>query len=139
MADQSGSPSFQTLFESALQAYEEKTGVTLARHPLAHQLQSCHSTEEIITLLQGQVQAFEERRRNKIIKSIKATVSILTPLSAAAFLANDFGLVVRSEALMALFHFSDHLFVGTCKGNSGLSRYPTKSMCCSPVHTQISL
>jgi len=125
MAHQSRSARFQTLFESALQAYEKKTGVTLAQHPLAQQLQSCHSTQEVITLLQGQVQAFDEFRRDKIIKSIKATVLILTPLSAAASLADAFGLVVRPEALMALFYLSDHLFVDTCEGNSGLSRYPT--------------
>jgi hypothetical protein len=124
MADQSGSPRFQTLFESAFQAYEKKTGVTLAQHPLAQQLQGCHSTQEIITILQGQVQAFDEFRRDKIINSIKTTVSILTPLSAAASLPDAFGLV-RPEALMMLFHSSDHLFVDTCKGNSGLSRYLT--------------
>jgi hypothetical protein len=121
MADQPGSPRFQPLFESALQAYEKTTGVTLAQHPLAQQLQSCHSAQDVITLLQGQVQAFDELRRDKIIKSIKATVSILTPLSAS--LPDSFGLV-RPEALMALFHFSDDFFVDTCKGNSGLSRYP---------------
>jgi uncharacterized membrane protein YcjF (UPF0283 family) len=123
MGDQSGSARFQTLFESALQAYENKTGVTLAQHPLTQQIQSCHSAQDVITLLQGQVQAFDELRRDKIIKSIKATVSILTPLSAAASLAGAFGLV-RPEALMALLHFSYHYFVDTCKGNSGLSRYP---------------
>jgi hypothetical protein len=124
MTDQSGSPRFQTLFESAFQAYEKKTGVTLAQHPLAQQLQGCHSTQEIITILQGQVQAFDEFQRDKIINSIKTTVSILTPLSAAASLPDAFGLV-RPEALMMLFHSSDHLFVDTCKGNSGLSRYLT--------------
>jgi hypothetical protein len=100
MANQSGSARFQTLFESALHAYEKKTGVTLAQHPLAQQLQGCQSTQDIITLLQGQVQAFDEFRRDKVIKSIKATVSILTPLSAAASesLADAFGLV-RPEAL----------------------------------------
>jgi hypothetical protein len=113
MADQSGSPRFQTLFESALQAYEKETGVTLAQHPLAQRLQSCHASQNIITLLQGQVQAFDRFRRDKIVNTIKASVSILTPLSAAAFLpaaeSDTFGLV-RPEALMALFHFSDHFF-----------------------------
>jgi hypothetical protein len=93
MADHSGSAHFQTLFESALKAYEKTTGVTLAQHPLAQQLQSCQSTQEIITLLQGQVQAFDESRRDKVIKTIKTTLSILTPLSAAASLADAFGLV----------------------------------------------
>jgi hypothetical protein len=123
MADQSGSHRFQTPFESALRAYEEKSGVTLAHHPLAQQLQSCHSAQDVMTLLQGQVQAFDELRRDKIIKSVEATVSILIPLSAAASLPDAFGLV-RPETLIPLFHFSDRFLVDTCQGNSGLSRNP---------------
>lgn len=124
MADQSGSARFQTLLESALQAYETKTGVTLAQNPLAQQVQGCQSTQEFITLLQGQVQAFDGVRRDKVIKAIRTTVSVLTPLSVAASLADAFGLV-RPEALMVLFHFSHDFSVDTCQGNSGLSRYPT--------------
>jgi hypothetical protein len=93
MADHSGSAHLQTLFESALQAYEKKTGVTLTQHPLAQQLQDCQSTQEVITLLQGQLQAFDESRRDKVSKTIKTTLSILTPLSAAVSLADAFGLV----------------------------------------------
>ena len=138
MADQSEFARFQELFESALCVYEEKTGVSLAQHPLSQQLQNCHSAQDIIAILQGQVQAFDEFQRDKIIRSIKATVLILTPLSAAASLADAFGLV-RPDALVALFHFSDHFFVDTCKGNSGLSRYPSWCMYRSLVHTCVSL
>jgi hypothetical protein len=47
MADHSGSDPLS--FESALQAYQKKTGITLAQHPIAVNLQSCHSVEEITT------------------------------------------------------------------------------------------
>ena len=53
MTDHSASHRFQALFESALQAYESKTGITLAQHPLAVDLQDCHSVDDITTLLQG--------------------------------------------------------------------------------------
>jgi len=45
MADQSlaRSARFQVLFESALQAYKKRTGITLAEHPLTVELESCHS------------------------------------------------------------------------------------------------
>jgi hypothetical protein len=103
MADPSGSARFQTLFESALQVYEEKTGVALAQHPLVQQLQSSHPAQDIITLLQGRVHAFNEFRRYKIINSIRATVSILTPLSAAASLPDAFGLVrLRADGVISL-------------------------------------
>ena len=137
MADRSGPARFQTRFEPALRAYEKKTGVSLAQHPLAQQLQSSNTAQDGILVLQGQVQAFDEFQRDKIIKSIKATLSILTPLSAAASLADTFGLV-RPEALMALFRFSDRFFVDTCEDNSGMSRYPTWCMYCSLVHTSMS-
>jgi hypothetical protein len=101
MADQPRSARFQTLFESALQAYEKKTGITLAQHPLALQLQSCHSADDVTAVLQGQAKAFSDfHSSNKIMKAIKTTVSILTPISDAAAFADAVGLV-RQEVLMA--------------------------------------
>ena len=101
MADQAGTTRFQELFESALQAFERKTGITLSQHPLAVRLQSCHSVDDITSLLQGQAQAFSDfRESDRVMKSIKTTVLILTPLSDAASLAGAFGLV-RRMALMA--------------------------------------
>jgi hypothetical protein len=106
MADQSGSSLRQDLFESALQAYERKTGVEMTQHPLAVQLQSCHSVEDITTLLQGQVQSFSDiRERDRIMKSIKTIVSILNPPSDATSLADAVGLV-RQKALMDVSRLS---------------------------------
>ena len=104
MADQSGSACrFQALFESALQTYEEKTGVTLAEHPLAVQLRSCHSVDSITAVLQSQAQAFSDfTESDRIVKSIKTTVSNLTRLSCAPSLVPTFGLV-RQDVLMASF------------------------------------
>jgi hypothetical protein len=103
MDNQSGSSRFSALFESALRAYEENTGVTLAEHPLFVQLQSCHSVESMTTLIQSQAQAFgDSQGSDRIMNSIKATVSILTPLSSAASLRDAFGLV-RQDVLMAYF------------------------------------
>jgi hypothetical protein len=94
MTDQSGSARFSSLFESALQSYEKKSGVMLAEHPLAVQLQTCHSVESIITLLQGQAQAFGDfRGSDRVMKSIKSTVSSLTRLASIASLGDAIGLV----------------------------------------------
>ena len=103
MGDPSASPHFQALFESALQAYQTKTGITLAEHALAVQLQSCHSVESITTtLLQGEVQAFSNLQENdRIMKSIKTIISNLTTLSATASLFDALGLV-RQKALIGL-------------------------------------
>ena len=91
MANQSASVSFQTLLESALLQYEKKTGVTLSKHPLALQLQSCNSVEDLNTILQDK--AKDVRESERIIKSMKTIVSILTPLSSVASLPDAVGLV----------------------------------------------
>jgi len=91
MADQSGSSRFRELFDSALRAYEEETGVTLANHQFAVKLQGCDSVEGITALLQAQAKDF--KKSENIAKSMETIVSILTPLSSAASLPDAVGLV----------------------------------------------
>jgi hypothetical protein len=101
MAEQSGSARFQALFESVLHAYERNTGITLAQHPLAQDLQSCHTVGDINTLLQSRAQAFNDLRESgRLMKAIKTTVSALSPLSDTASFADAVGLV-RLNVLMA--------------------------------------
>ena len=101
MAHQSEYARFQALFEPALQAYEKKADVSLAQHPLAIKLQSYDTVEAITGLFQDQAQAFRHLQgSDKIMKSIKTTVSILSKLSSAASLADAFGLV-RQNLLTA--------------------------------------
>jgi hypothetical protein len=103
MAHQPESTRFQALFEPALQAYEMKTGVSLAQHPLAIKLQNCDSVEAIHGLLRDQAQAFGDLQgSDRIVKSIKKTVSILSKLSSAASLADAFDLV-RLQELVTCF------------------------------------
>jgi len=101
MAHQSESARFQALFEPALQAYEKMAGASLTQHPLAVKLQSCDSIDAITGLLQDQAQAFSHLQgSDKIMKSLKTIVSILSNLSSATPLADAFGLV-RQKQLMA--------------------------------------
>jgi hypothetical protein len=104
MNNQSGPARLQALsFESALQAYEIKTGIMLAQHPLAADIQNYQSVDDITTLLQGRAQVFSDfRARDRMMKAIKTTVSLLIPLSDAACLtASDATDPVRQKALMA--------------------------------------
>ena len=103
MADYTGSARFKAPFESALQAYEEKTGITLAQHPLARQLESCHSIEDATALLQCRVEVVNGSQENdRIVKAINSIVSILIPLSDAASLPDAVGLV-RDNTLTPSF------------------------------------
>ena len=101
MGDYSESTCFRALLESAFQAYEKKTGITLAEHPLALQLQGCHSVESMTALVQDQALAFNEfRGKNRATKSVKTTLSILTKLSATATLGDAVGLVCRKGLMV---------------------------------------
>ena len=108
MGDQSRSTHFRALFESALQAYEKKTGITLAKHPLTVQLQSCPSVEAITTLLQDQIGASSDSVGNeRIMESIQNTISILSTLSATTALDWAIDLVCQ-KALVSCSHISDY-------------------------------
>jgi hypothetical protein len=110
MGDQSGSSHFHELFESAFQSYETNTGISLLKPPLAERLQSCHSVEDITALVQDQASTVSELGGNdRIMKSIKSTVSILATLSATASLGDTIGLVSQKGA-DSVFHISDRFY-----------------------------
>jgi hypothetical protein len=94
MTDQSGSSHLQVLFEAAVQDYQKQTGIALAEHPLAEQLQSCDSVESVTAVLREQLQAFDEyQEKDKILKPFRNVVSVLCKLSATANFGQDLGLV----------------------------------------------
>ena len=102
MADQSATSRFPALFESALQDYEQKTKINLVKHPLAEQLEKCHSIVGITAFLQEQARTLGGS--DKIMKSIERTAEALYKLSDKA---DAMGLVRhRDEALRSDFYIS---------------------------------
>jgi hypothetical protein len=100
MNHQSGSFPFQALFESALRDYEIQTGIPLANHPLAQQLQNCRSVESVTALLQEQAQAFDKSQESdKIFKSLKGVVSALTRVSAITAFGQAIGMVCPRQPI----------------------------------------
>jgi hypothetical protein len=96
MADQSGSTHFRPRFESALQAYQETTGVTLAEHPLTVQLRNPRSVESefIRTILQCEARASSDLLgSDRTMRSIESIVSMLFTLSAASSFGDAIELV----------------------------------------------
>ena len=132
MTDQRASARFQALLESALQECEKNPGVILVdkEDSLAIRLQCCHTVDDITTLLQDKTQAFGDfQQHDRILKSIKATVSILSPVSAVASVADDAGLV-RQKVMKACLAFLTILtdITPTCESDIFYSRYPTGRM-----------
>jgi len=133
MTDQPASARFHALLQSALQDYEEKAGITLAdwEDSLAIPLQRCHSIDDITTLLQDKTQAFEDfGQRLRIFDTIKATVSILTPISDLTSIADDAGPVcqkVLKASLAFLTVFTEEI-TPTYESYKFYSRYPISRM-----------
>ena len=119
MAYQPESVHFQSLFEPALRAYEKKAGVSLAQHLLAIKLQNCDSVEAITRIFQDQARDFRNLRgSDKIMKSIKTTVSILSKLSSA----DTFGLVRQQELVEC------HIFDCSSRRSPPQKRYKLVSL-----------
>jgi hypothetical protein len=105
MRGEPGSSRFREHFESALRDIENTTNLTLAKHPFAEHLQNCHSVESIAAFLQDKAREFGDfEGRNKLMKSIENTVSILSTLSTTAALGDAVYLVCL-KASMWVFHF----------------------------------
>lgn len=82
----SASPSssnFQLVFDDALKAYERRTKKDLLTHPLAAQLQHCHSPSSILDVLQQQVQELNQsqRRNERWTRWLDPTVKVLHTFS----------------------------------------------------------
>jgi len=136
MAGQSGSTRFRARFDSALQTYQQTTGMKLAGHPLAVQLQSCNSTKSIMTIFECETRASSYLlRSDRIMEALESIVSILFTLSTTASFGDAIGLVCTKEALIACFHIPDGdlTAIPTCKSNTRWRRHPVCRMCCSLV------
>ena len=74
---------FVAIFDGALEAYKHKTKEDLASHPLLPSLQSCASTEAILTVLQEQIPAFKESQNGNggLTKWVTPTVNVLYSFS----------------------------------------------------------
>ena len=140
MADESGSAHFQARFQSALEAYQKTTGVTLAESPVAVRLQNCDSVESITTLLLYEARAFSDFRGfDRITKAIQSTTSILSTLSATASLGHAIG-IVRQKTLMECSRtLTVFLAILTGESNTGWPCYTTCCMCLSLDHIWVFL
>ncbi|KAI9438100.1 hypothetical protein H4582DRAFT_1878685, partial [Lactarius indigo] len=84
-ASTAASSRFQVIFDAALKSYQKQTKKDLIAHPLASQLQSCHSTSAILAILQDQVREFDQAHSgdDRLTKWLIPTVNVLYAFSAA--------------------------------------------------------
>ena len=84
---------FQSVFNTALEAYENKTKNKLLTHPLATQLQSCNSPTAVLSTFQELIQQFDQRHRSdeRLRSWLNPTVSVL--FSFSGLISEGVGLV----------------------------------------------
>jgi hypothetical protein len=93
-ASSSSSSNFQSIFNTAFEAYESTTKHKLLTHPLATRLQSCDSPATILSVLQDLVQQFQQScGENERLRSwLDPTVNVLFAFSAT--LGEGVGMVI---------------------------------------------
>ncbi len=87
------SSNFRDIFNDSIKAYEKKTKEGLLLHPLMAELQPCNSPADILNVLRGQVQQFEQSTSavDRWVKWLNPTVNVLYTFSGA--LGEGVGLV----------------------------------------------
>ena len=82
--EQTFSMSFQPILDAALANYSKQVGVDLATHPLAHDLRSCGSPNDVLKILEDKAKEFKEFREGnrKLINWLKPVVHVVHTLSA---------------------------------------------------------
>ena len=89
----SSASNFQSIFSTALKAYERRTKTDILAHPLASQLQACNSSSSILAVLQAQVNDLAQARNSdeRLTKWLNPTINVLLAFSAT--LGNGVSLV----------------------------------------------
>jgi hypothetical protein len=104
ISQSSSSTTFQALFNTALQNYNDKTGASLIDHPFAIQLETCESVSSITSVLQEQARNFHEFRENdgKLMKALNSSVDVLCAPSISSALNVVIGLVVCQKPFISV-------------------------------------
>lgn len=114
---------FQSIFSTAIEAYEKKTRNNLLTHPLATQLQSCNSPDAILSVLEELIQRFDHRHRSdeRLRNWLNPTVNVL--FSFSSLISEGVGLVSLPSSiwylcsncyLLDILSFECHIFWYWC-------------------------
>ena len=82
------SPDLKSLFEAALNEFENRAGTNLVQHQIFDKLLACQSIESVFEILQEQTKALRRGDDSTLMKFIKRTVRILHALSTNQIVVN---------------------------------------------------
>ena len=74
---------FQPILDAAFADYANQTGIDLAKHPVSGHLQTCHSPDDVLKLLEKKVNEFKDYREGnrKLIDCLKPVVNVIQAFS----------------------------------------------------------
>ena len=74
---------YRPIFDSALEAYKKKTGKDLTSDPLLCRLETCHSPDDILVILQECISGFDHPPNNsdELTRCLVPTVNVLYTFS----------------------------------------------------------
>ncbi|KAF8469854.1 hypothetical protein DFH94DRAFT_685270 [Russula ochroleuca] len=75
---------YQSIFDSALEAYKKKTGKDLTKDPLLRSIETCNSSDAVLTILRAQIlgPGQSQSSRDKMTTWLNPTVNVINALSA---------------------------------------------------------
>jgi len=83
-----------SIFNAALQAYKKKTGKDITSHPLATELQSCHSPDTVLAVLRTKIPSLDQSQSGDegFAKCLTPIINVLYAFNAT--LGDGVGLVI---------------------------------------------
>jgi hypothetical protein len=79
------SSNYQVIFDSALEAYKKKTGKDLTSDPLLCNLETCHSPNDILAVLQARTRGLgqPQNRGDESLTWLNPIINVLNAFSAS--------------------------------------------------------
>ena len=100
------STSIRPILDAAFAEYAKQIGIDPAKHPFAYQLQTCHSPDDVLKLLEIKANEFKDYRdgNRKLINCLKPVVNVIHVFSDT--LGEAVSLVSRNRSIQVL---PDHI------------------------------
>ena len=75
--------SYQAIFDSALEVYKSKTGKDLTSHPLLCSIETCHSPDAVLAVLQAQLlgPGKPQNGGDKLLARLNPMINVLNAFS----------------------------------------------------------
>ena len=94
---------YQSIFDSALEAYKRKTGKDLTKDPLLRSIETCQSPDAVVTILRAQIlgPGLSQSSSDKLTTWLDPTVNVINAFSAS--IGGGVGLVSLTKIEVTAF------------------------------------